>query len=117
MAENILTDAQKRSINRMVAQAFQEDLNGRLIIDLESFRKQIDTIIKQMNLSEVSKKWVFLNHTARKNSLALRGYLLIFKFRQFLLEEEIDYLKKEIIFKDDFLLICNPNNCVRFIIT
>jgi hypothetical protein len=91
MADNILTDGQKRSINKMVAQAFQEDLNGQLILNLESFKKQIDTIIKQMNLSEVSKKWVFLNHTARKNSLALRGYILIFKFRQFLLEEEIDY--------------------------
>lgn len=91
MAENILTNAQKRSINRMVAKAFQEDLNGQLIINLESFKKQIDTIIKQMNLSEISKKWVFLNHTARQNFLALRGYILIFKFRQFLLEEEIDY--------------------------
>ena len=91
MADNILTDSQKRGITKMISQAFQEDLSGKLIIDLSFFKKQVDNIIKQMNLVETSKKWVFLNHSSRKNAYALKGYLLIFKFRQFLLEEEIDY--------------------------
>jgi len=91
MAENILTESQKRGITKMIAKAFQEDLNGQLKMDLSFFKKQVNNIIRQMNLTEVSKKWVFLNHTPRKNSLALKGYILIFKFRQFLLEEEIDY--------------------------
>lgn len=89
--DNILTENQKKSIRRAIAQTFAEDLNGHLTVNLNQFRNQINLVLRQMSLVPEAKKYKFLNHTRTKNMIAAKGYLLIFKFRQFLLDEEIDY--------------------------
>lgn len=88
---NILSPSQKRNITNLISQTFQEDLYGQLTLDLIEFKKQVNNILQQMKLEPVNKKYQFMNHTSRKNALAAKGYLLIFKFREFLLNEEIDY--------------------------
>jgi len=114
MAENILTDAQKQEIRSMIAEAFQEDLEGQLTLDLNSFKKQIDNILNQMDVDKINKKWQLLNYSSRNMVLAFEGYLLIFKFREFLLGEEIDYryyffdgsagISKAVSFKENDLI-------------
>ena len=99
MAEdNILTQRQINGIYKMVGQAFSEDLAGNLQLDIEQMRKQVAVILKNMHLTEVKhssnnkhKGWKIINLSPRVRSLSMRGYLLIFKFREYLLEEKIDY--------------------------
>ena len=92
MADNILTEEQKKSITEMVADSFAEDLQGQLHMNLENFRSRVNYILSQMDLVRINnKKWGFFNYTTKNNSVAAEGYLLIFNFRQFLLNEEIDY--------------------------
>ena len=97
LADNILTNQQIASIQRYVAQAFSEELDGQIKIDLNKFERQIRTILKAVKtevvISQTSGKKYrkILNLNKRKQSLAARGYLLIFKFREFLLNETINY--------------------------
>ena len=97
LADNILTNQQIASIQRYVAQAFSEELDGQIKIDLNKFERQIKTILRDIKTEEVisqksgKKHHKILNLNKRKQSLAARGYLLIFKFREFLLNETINY--------------------------
>ena len=64
---------------------------------MNKFERQIKTILKAVKTEVVifqtsgKKHRKILNLNKRKQSLAARGYLLIFKFREYLLNETIDY--------------------------
>lgn len=97
--DNILSSQQVNSLYKQVAKAFSEETENSLKIDLLEFKKQVDLILKQVKLEEVfhsgnpqkHKGWKILNQTARKRALMARGYVLIFKFREYLLNEKINY--------------------------
>lgn len=97
--EKVLTPRQISALYRMVAQAFAEELDGSLRIDILNLQGQLKKIISEMNLEEVMhssnpqkhKGWKIANLSPRKRALAARGYILIFKFREYLLNESIDY--------------------------
>ena len=97
--EQVLTQRQISTLYRMVAQAFSEDLDEQLSIDINSLRSQLIMILKHMQLEEVMhtsnpqkhKGWKIVNLSPRKRALAMRGYILIFKFREYLLNESINY--------------------------
>ncbi len=96
MADNILSSQQISSLYRQVAKAFTEDGEEQLSIDLKNFKKQVDTILKQVKVVQITtergnKHWTLYNATPKRQALAARGYVLIFKFREWLLNEQLNY--------------------------
>lgn len=96
MAENILTNQQISGLYRQVAKAFAEDGAEQLTIDLNIFKRQVDTILKQVKVVQITtergnKHWTLYNATPKRQALAARGYVLIFKFREWLLNEQLNY--------------------------
>ena len=81
----------------MVAQSFVEEENGTLTINLMAFKSRIDFLLKRMKLEEIfhsngtRKGWKLLNYTKRTRAYMAQGYVLIFNFRRFLLDEDINY--------------------------
>ena len=96
MADNILSSQQISALYKQVAQAFVEEGVKQLSLDLNSFKKQIDLILKEVKLHQImtshgSKYWVLANATPKRQALAARGYVLIFRFREWLLNERLNY--------------------------
>lgn len=96
MADNVLSSQQISSLYRQVAKAFVEEGEEQLSIDLKNFKKQIDTILKQVKVVQIisergNKHWTLYNATPKRQALAARGYVLIFKFREWLLNEQLNY--------------------------
>lgn len=97
--DNVLSQRQINYINKEVEKAFVEGIDGVLNIEINNLKKQIKLILKNMHLEQVMsssnpqkhKGWKLININPRKRALAMRGYILIFKFREFLLNEKIDY--------------------------
>lgn len=96
--DNVLTNRQINDVYKWVATAFAEDTQGGLIIDIANFKKQISKILAEMKLTEVfhssdgsHKGWKIANLNPKKKNMAARGYILIFKFREFLFNEKINY--------------------------
>ena len=94
--ENIMNSAQISTLYRMVAKAFAEDGAGAIQVDLQNFKRQVDTILRYMKIVELvtergNKHWVLYNATPKVQRYAARGYVLIFKFREWLLNETLNY--------------------------
>ena len=96
--DNVLTNRQIKDVYKWVSTVFAEDTQGGLTIDIANFKKQIDKILAEMKLTEVfhssdgsHKGWKIANLNPRKKNMAARGYILIFKFREFLFNEKINY--------------------------
>lgn len=95
---NVLSKRQINYVNQKVAEVFAEDVKGQITFDVNNFIAQAKQVIKSMKLEETfhskdnrHKGWKLASLTARNQALALKGYLLIFKFREYLLNESIDY--------------------------
>lgn len=96
MADNILSSQQISALYRQVAKAFVEDGVEQLSIDLKNLKRQVDTILKQVKVIQITtergnKHWTLYNATPKRQALAARGYVLIFKFREWLLNEQLNY--------------------------
>lgn len=97
MATKILTKQQINYIYKQVSKAFAEGTDKKLTINIKEFQKQINSIYSHLKLEETfhtsgkHKGYKLINLSPRKQALAMKGYILIFKFRQFLLDEEINY--------------------------
>lgn len=102
-SEKLLSPSQISGIKKNLEKIFSSEANNQLTIDLQKFLNQINRILKHLEQSTE-----IVTHTSGKNagkvkglsivksrSLSQRylaeGYLLIFKFREFLLEQTIDY--------------------------
>lgn len=102
---NILTPAQIRAILKQVNEAFTEQVSGELSINLISFQKQVQQILAESSrLAPVfstkdpnRQKGITINRLVstriqmKQQRLLAKGYMLIFKFREFLLNEKINY--------------------------
>lgn len=96
MADNILSSQQISALYRQVAKAFTEDGVEQLSIDLKNLKYQVDMILKQVKVMQITaergnKYWTLYNATPKRQALAARGYVLIFKFREWLLNEQLNY--------------------------
>ena len=95
--ENILTTGQIANINKSVAEAFVEETDGTFSMNMGKFKKQIDFLISHMKMEETfhstgkHKGWKLINYSKRSRAYMARGYMLIFNFRRYILDEEIDY--------------------------
>lgn len=74
---------------------------GALKFNLSIFKAQVDSLLKEMDIQSIRKKNSFTGkwftsyeinkEVERKSALAAKGYLLIFKFREYLTGETINY--------------------------
>lgn len=94
----ILSEKDIENILSRVSDSFAEDLNRELILDVNNFKQEIMTIINKMKFIEVyssnSGKYKgsrISRMGKQKRAYLAEGYLLIFKMRQFLLNEPINY--------------------------
>lgn len=94
----VLSKQQIDYVNQGVAEVFAEDVKGQITFDVKNFIIQAKQVIQSMKLEETfhskdnkHKGWKLASLTTRNQALALKGYLLIFKFREYLLNESIDY--------------------------
>lgn len=98
ITENVLTQRQISNIYKTISQTFSEGIYNELTVDIARLKSEINKIVAEMKLTEVfhssdgsHKGWKIDNLNPRKRNMAARGYLLIFKFREFLLNEKINY--------------------------
>lgn len=97
----ILSQKEFDIVNNMVSEAFQEDSQQMLNIELDKFKAQVDKTIliceQKMRAiyheGKIKKIVGFKSktNTASNRILLASAYELIFKFRRFLLNETIDY--------------------------
>lgn len=102
--EKILSEQEKESIYQSIVQIFGEEGAKTISFNLGQFKTTVDSVVAEMDLEtthsyidrtgnkpiEVIRKQMSQSVT-RRNYLAMKGYLLIFKFREFLLNERINY--------------------------
>ena len=98
ITENILTSRQISNIYKTISQTFGEGVHEELTVDIPRLKIEINKILAEMKMTEIfhssdgsHKGWKIDNLNPRKKNMAARGYLLIFKFREFLLNEKINY--------------------------
>lgn len=104
MAEKFLTEQEKESIYQDIIQIFGEEGSQVISFDLMKFKTNVNNVIAEMDLETYSyiDRWSGdesievirkkMSQTVnRRNYLAMKGYLLIFKFREFLFNERIGY--------------------------
>ena len=93
--EKVLSERQIASIYKSIGLVFSEEINEEISINLIEFKRQIRLILNQMKFEKKElnqyKGHRIVNLNPRRQALAMRGYLLIFKFREYLLNEEINY--------------------------
>ena len=94
----VLSEKDIESILSRVSEIFSEDLNKELVLDINSFKQEITTIINKIKFIEVysshdrKRKGSRVSRMGRqKRAYLAEGYLLVFKMRQFLLNETINY--------------------------
>ena len=102
-SDRILSASQISGIKKNLEKIFSSEVNKELTMDLQKFLSQISRILKHLEQSTET-----VTHTSGKNAGKVKGlsiaksrtlsqrylaqgYLLIFKFREFLLEQTIDY--------------------------
>lgn len=103
MAENILLESEKQAIRQEIINLFGEEGSSMLAFDLQSYKASVDAVISEMELEEYSyidywsgepivvTRKKMSQSVLRKNFLAMKGFLLIFKFRGYLFGSAIDY--------------------------
>ena len=95
MANNILSSQQISALYREVAKAFAEEGIGQLSVDLNNLKSQIQLILNNIKLMPYQIKnrtyYTLYNASPKRQALAARGYILIFKFREWLLNEKLNY--------------------------
>lgn len=97
LQQKILSTNQINTIYKKIGEIFAEQLDATIKIQFDSLEKQLNQILKSMQLDEIfhssgkHKGWVLRNATPRRQALAARGYLIIMKFREYLTNERIDY--------------------------
>lgn len=76
------------NIEKNIIKFFTEKSKQIVINDINALKKEVDLIIQKINLT---KDNTISRNTKWKENLMAEGYLIVFKLRHFLLEEEIDY--------------------------
>ena len=101
--KNILFENEKEEIRKEIIDIFGEEGAAQLAFDLIKFKNALDNIISEMKLEEYSftSYWTgepihvvrrrMSKEVTRRNYLALKGFMFIFKFREYLFNEKIDY--------------------------
>lgn len=100
---NILLESEKEEIKKSLESIFINETNKELQIDFKSFKAEINKIINEMDIQirTYTIKWKNLplevirydmsKEVAKRNYLAMEGYLLIFKFREYLFNQQMNY--------------------------
>ena len=100
---NVLSEMDQRQIYESIVNIFGEVGSKKLQFDILAFKNTVDAVIQEMELETYSFTSYWSNEpitvtrkkigaeVARKNYLAMKGFLLIFKFREFLFSEAINY--------------------------
>ena len=94
----ILSEKDIKDIQSNIAKLFTEDAQEKISFDVTALKQEIDTIVNKMKFIEVYSshsgkyKGSRISRMGRqKRAYLAEAYLLIFKIREFLLNEEIDY--------------------------
>ena len=95
---HVLTKSQKDYINRKVQDIFEEETENKIQMDLSKFAKEIASMIKHFEVQQNSNKFNtyafkedLRKDIAKRSALAARGYMLIFKFREYITGQTINY--------------------------
>lgn len=88
---HVLTKSQKDYINHKVQDIFKEETENKIQMDLSKFAKEIASMIKHFEVQQNSNKFNtyafkedLRKDIAKRSALAARGYMLIFKFREYI---------------------------------
>lgn len=92
---NILSDEGVDYINNTLCSIFTEKESSIISLNIIELNKEIDKILKSIKLEKVTvgknDKFKVVNSNNVTNTLLTEAYLLIFKIREFLTSENIDY--------------------------
>ena len=95
---SILTEKEIRDIQSKISELFTEEVDGQIGMDIVSLKAEISSIINRMKFIEVYSshsgkyKGSRISRMGRKKrELLAEAYLIIFKVREYLLNEAIDY--------------------------
>lgn len=99
---HVLTEDQKNDIKDKVQEIFEEETGNIIQMDLSKFAKEIASMTKQFEIQQKSNKYRGDFNTynfkenlrkdiAKRSALAARGYILIFKFREYITGQTINY--------------------------
>lgn len=92
---NILSTENIDYINNTIANIFREEGEKNISLNVIALNKEINKIIKNVQLEQVkvgkANKYRIIDPQPMKNALMAEAYLLIFKLREFLTSESIDY--------------------------
>lgn len=97
MAKKIFSEADIDSILQNVSEIFGDETYSTINLNIEKFQKEIDKILNKVKLIQVYnshgklKGYRIKYNSMEKRKLLAEGYLLIFKLREFLIGETIDY--------------------------
>lgn len=94
----VFSEKDIRDIQKEIAKLFTEEAEGQLTINVNELKAEIETIINKIHFIKVyssqSGKYKgsrISRMGSQKRQLMAEAYLIIFKVRQFLLDEEINY--------------------------
>lgn len=88
-----LSNQEMRNIQKEITKIFGEEVNNTIFLNIIELQKELNKIIQKVELikNQNNSKMRIKRSSREKLSLMAEAYLIIFKVREFLLNEEIDY--------------------------
>lgn len=86
-----LSDSEIDDIYDTIGKIFGEDTQEKISLDIALLKTEIQEIVNKIEFSKKNKGNVLRVKQGDRKKLIAEGYLLIFKVREYLLEESIDY--------------------------
>lgn len=93
--KNYLNEKDIEMIQNQIINIFGDEVNQKIKIDINNLKNRLDYIIQKVQLIRVesssSKYYRIKRNSAEKKRLMAEAYLIIFKVREYLLNETINY--------------------------
>lgn len=102
--QHYLDEEEKKDIYKTIVNIFGDETSRLLTMDFKKFKVEVDLLVKEMQFETYSyiDRWNYSapievirrkmgQEVQKKNYLAMKGFLLIFKFREFLFNQAINY--------------------------